>query len=70
MSNGEITPCVVKEFETLCENFLQGGRTILEDERVPSLFGSFENPIVLDWLSSEHACLAALPFAEFMSEFR
>ncbi len=54
MSNGEIAPCVVKEFETLCENFfLHTGKTILEAERVPALFASFESPIVLDWLTSE-----------------
>ncbi len=71
MSDGEITPCVVNEFETLCETyFLQTGQTIAVAKCLPALFTSFESPIVLAWLISEHSRLVKLTFPEFMTEFR
>jgi hypothetical protein len=54
MMDGEITPCIVKEFEMLCENyFLQGGKSIPDNECAASLFASFENLLILDWLSAD-----------------
>jgi len=47
VSSGEITACVIKEFENLCEDFfLQNGKTILESEHTASLFTCFESPMV------------------------
>jgi hypothetical protein len=58
-------------FEFHCENFFvnaKGG--IAEAQKVTRLFGSFENPLINDWISCERATLAALSFPEFMKEFR
>jgi len=71
MSDGEIVPCVVKEFETLCKNYsLQTGKAIPVAECVPALFGRFESPIVLGWLTSEYSWLTPLSFPKFTTKFQ
>jgi hypothetical protein len=58
-------------FEFHCENFfmnVKGG--IADAQKVIRLFGSFENPLINDWISCERATLATLTFPEFMKEFR
>ena len=71
LSDGKVTPGVVRQFEYLCETFFmyaKGG--IREEQKVARLFGSFQSQRIKDWIIVNDTTLTALTFPEFMKEFR
>ena len=71
MTDGEISPKVIREFEVRCAVYfmnVKGGVT--DDQKVKKLLGSFKNTLVNDWMSTECDRLIQLPFSDFMEEFR
>ena len=68
--DSEITPKVVRDFESHCNTFFINTKdTITEDNKVTKILGCFENTLVADWASTDWERLAKLKFDEFMKEF-
>ena len=71
MTDGDITPKIVREFETHCATYFMNTKDGVADElKVTKILGCFENNLVADWASTEQERLAKLSFEEFMKEFR
>jgi hypothetical protein len=71
MSDGKVTPVAVRVFELRCEQFFMNAKGgIADEQKVTRLFGSFQNPLIHDWIHCESTTLATLSFPEFMKEFR
>jgi hypothetical protein len=70
MSDGEVTPGVVRHFELLCETYFMYAKGISEEQKVARLLGSFKNPDIKAWVIMKRTTLAALTFPDFMKEFR
>ena len=63
LSDGKVTPGVVRQFEYLCETFFmyaKGG--IGEEQKVARLFGSFQSQRIKDWIIANDTTLTALTF--------
>ena len=71
LMDGEITPKVVRDFETHCNTFFINAKdTITEDNKVTKTLGCFENTLVADWASTDWERLTQLKFDEFMKEYQ
>ena len=71
LTDGEITPKIVREFEKHCNTFFinaKGG--VPDNEKVTRILGVFEHPEVSDWTDTDGDRLGKLTFPEFMKEFR
>ena len=71
MSDGEISPKVIREFENRCAVYFmneKGGD--MDDQKVTKILGSFENTLVDDWMSTERDRIVQMTFTDFMDEFR
>ena len=71
LSDGEISPKVIREFENRCKVYfmnVKGG--VPDDQKVTKLLGSFRNTLIDDWMSTETDRIVQLSFTEFMDEFR
>ena len=71
LSNGEITPKSVKDFENHCLNYFINAKGRIEDDvKVSRILGCFENDLVNDWVSVNRERFTTLSFTDFMTEFR
>ena len=71
LSNGEISPKSVKDFENHCLNYFVNAKGGIEDEvKVARILGCFENDLVNDWISVNRERFTTLSFPDFMTEFR
>ena len=71
LSNGDITPKSVKDFENHCLNYFVNAKGGIEDNlKVSRILGCFENDLVNDWISVNCERFTTLTFPEFMVEFR
>ena len=71
LSNGDITPKSVKDFENHCLNYFVNAKGGIEDNlKVSRILGCFENDLVNDWISVNRERFTTLTFPEFMTEFR
>jgi hypothetical protein len=71
LSNGEISPKSVKDFENHCLNYFVNAKGGIEDNvKVTRILGCFENDLVNDWVSVNREGFMTLTFPEFMTEFR
>ena len=71
LSNGEISPKSVKDFENHCLNYFVNAKGGIEDEvKVARILGCFENDLVNDWISVNREHFTTLSFPDFMTEFR
>ena len=71
LSNGEISPKSVKDFENHCLNYFVNAKGGIEDEiKVTRILGCFENDLVNDCISVNRDRFTTLAFADFMTEFR
>lgn len=71
MSDGDITPKVICEFETHCMTYFMNAKdSVANNLKVIKILGYFDNMLVADWASVEREHLAKLSFANFMKEFR
>ena len=71
LSNGEISPKSVKDFENHCLNYFVNAKGGIEDNlKVSRILGCFENDLINDWISVNRERFTALSFPEFMTEFR
>ncbi|KAF8808349.1 hypothetical protein BYT27DRAFT_7210892 [Phlegmacium glaucopus] len=71
MSNGDITPKTVQDFENHCLNYFINAKGGINDAlKVSCILGSFKNDLVNDWISVNRDQLSILSFPDFMSEFR
>ena len=71
LSNGDITPKSVKDFENHCLNYFVNAKGGIEDNlKVSRILGCFENDLVNDWISINRERFTTLTFPEFMVEFR
>jgi len=71
LSDGEILPKAVRNFENHCQNYfinVKGG--VADDEKVARILSCFENYLVNDWIAGDRDRLITLTFEQFMSEFR
>ena len=71
MTNGEILPKIIWEFEVRCTVYfmsVKGG--IADDQKVKKLLGSFKNTLVDDWMSTECDQIVQLSFSNFMDKFQ
>ena len=71
LSNGDISPKSVKDFENHCLNYFVNAKGGIEDDvKVSRILGCFENDLVNDWISVNKERFTTLSFTEFMVEFR
>ena len=70
MTDGEVTPGVVRHFELVCGTYFMYAKGISEEQKVARLLGSFKNPDIKAWIIMNRTTLAALTFPDFMKEFR
>ena len=71
VSEGDITPQVVSDFEYSAKMFFvnaKGGVT--DDQKVARVLGCFMDALVRDWVDCEMNTLIALSFPDFMKTFR
>ena len=70
LSNGEISPKSVKDFENHCLNYFVNAKNGIEDNvKVTRILGCFENDLVNDWISVHRDRFTKLSFEVFMVEF-
>jgi hypothetical protein len=71
LSNGDISPKSVKDFENHCLNYFVNAKGGIEDNvKVSRILGCFENDLINDWVSVNRERFTTLSFTDFMSEFR
>ena len=71
VSEGDITPEVICEFEYHAKIFFMNAKGGIEDDqKVAKILGCFHDPLVRDWVACEEATLKALPFPEFLTSLR
>ena len=71
LSNGDISPKSVKDFENHCLNYFINAKGGIEDNvKVSRILGCFENDLVNDWIAVNRERFTTLSFPEFMDEFR
>ena len=71
LTNGEITPKVIWDFENHCATFFMNAKDgVADDKKVTCILGCFENSLVDDWAQVDCDRLAELTFPKFMKEFR
>ena len=71
LSNGDISPKSVKDFENHCLNYFVNAKGGIEDNlKVSRILGCFENDLINDWVSVNRERFTTLSFANFMIEFR
>lgn len=70
LTDGEITPKVIRDFESHCSTyFLNAKGGVTDEQKVTCIIGSFQNILINDWTQVERTQLIALTFEEFMKEF-
>lgn len=69
MTDGEIMPKVVREFENHCMGYFFNAKDSVADD-VTKILGYFENSIVDDWTATNCEHLIKLTFKLFMKEFQ
>lgn len=71
LTDGDITPKVVRGFENHCNTYFLNAKDGVDDEKkVTRIIGCFENILVDDWAQVERDRLIELTFETFMKEFR
>ena len=70
LSNGKISPKLVRDFKNHCLNyFINAKGRVDKDLKVSCILGCFKNNLVNDWISINCEHFTALPFPNFMAEF-
>jgi len=70
LTDSEITPKVVQDFENHCAMFFMNAKDgVANNKKVTRILGCFENSLVDDWAQVDCDRLAELTFPEFMKEF-
>ena len=71
MTDGDITPKIVHEFETHCTTFFINTKDgVADNQKVKNILGCFKNNLVTDWATSKQEHFITLTFKEFMKEFQ
>ncbi|KAH9024699.1 hypothetical protein EDB85DRAFT_1870020 [Lactarius pseudohatsudake] len=71
LTDGEITPKIVRDFENHCSTyFLNAKDGVPDDAKVTRIIGCFENSLIYDWAQEDCERLIKLTFTDFMKEFR
>ncbi|KAH9023237.1 hypothetical protein EDB85DRAFT_331713 [Lactarius pseudohatsudake] len=71
LSDGDILPKAVRNFENHCQNyFINAKGGVADDEKVARILSCFENCLVNDWIVEDRGRLINLTFEQFMAEFR
>ncbi|KAF8271642.1 hypothetical protein EI94DRAFT_1720238 [Lactarius quietus] len=71
LSEGQILPKGVRDFENHCLNyFVNAKESIPDDAKVARILSSFEDFLVNDWICVDRDRLVTLTFEQFMFEFR
>ena len=69
VTEGELTPKIVMEFEQLCHTFFDNAKGgIPEEQRVARILSAFKDTLVCNWISSNRLKLIALSFDNFLAE--
>lgn len=66
---GEITPAVMRSYETTCLGFFEN-KDAPEDKQVCKVLAGLQDTHVQDWISVDRPHFLALSFTDFMTEFR
>ncbi|KAF8269461.1 hypothetical protein EI94DRAFT_1799256 [Lactarius quietus] len=70
LTNGEVTPKVVHEFENHCITYFVNAKDgVANSIKVSKILGCIENTLIDDWAAVDHEQPAALSFPKFMKEF-
>jgi hypothetical protein len=71
LSDGEILPRAVRNFEHHCQNyFVNAKEGVADNERVARILSCFDDYLVNDWIAVDRDRLITLTFEQFMTEFR
>jgi hypothetical protein len=69
LTAGDLTPAVMRSFETGCLGYFEN-KDIADDKQVRKILGGLQDTRIQDWVSVDRDHFLALPFADFMTEFR
>jgi hypothetical protein len=69
LTKGNPSPEAIQEFENGCLDYF-GEKDIAEEKQTAKILLGFNDPRIQAHINANHARLAALPFADFMKEFR
>jgi len=69
MTTGEITPAVMRSFETKCLGYFEN-KDITEEKQVRKILAGLQDNRVQDWINVDRDRFLALTFPVFMTEFR
>jgi hypothetical protein len=71
VSEGSLTPNVIRSFEYHAENyFLSAKGGVPEDQQVLHILGCFASEVVNDWIACNKPTLIKMNFTDFMTAFR
>lgn len=65
LTNGDVTPAVMMEFENTCYDFFEV-MSILAEKHVAFILPGIRNLHIRNWIAADCATIVALPFATFM----
>lgn len=71
VTEGELTPKLIMEFEQACHTFFDNAKGGVPDEqKVACILPTFKDPLICDWISSSRNELITLTFKDFMTELQ
>ena len=69
LTNGDVTPAVMMEFENACYDFFEA-KSVPADKQVAFILPGIRDLRIRNWIAADRAAIVALPFATFMSQLR
>ena len=69
LTNGDVTPSVMMEFENACYDFFEA-KSVPNDKQVAFILPGIRDLRIRNWIAADRATIVTLPFATFMSQLR
>lgn len=67
LTNEDVTPSVMMEFENACYNFFKA-KSIPAEKQVAFILPGIRDLCIWNWITADCATIVALPFTTFMSQ--
>lgn len=67
LTQGNISPSIMMDFENMALDFFVS-KSVPEEKQVTMIIPGIKDLHICNWITTEHAHIVALPFADFMKE--
>jgi len=67
LTNGDVTPSIMMEFENACYNFFEA-KSVPQEKQVAFILPGIRDLHIRNWITTDHPTIVALPLAYFMSQ--